>query len=279
MHGPRPWPKGRTGMSEPDDRGPPARTSERTASAHGGSGSTRNTKPSCSCTRTATSADPKDLPRTRASCSATAKRQVIATLYQATGDLIAHDEAALSESAWTRLGLTRWRPHHASRIPAPLDSLSHVRSRIYGHDLSEALAPRHHQGYRGRQILGHSSRRRSSPPARPVPLDHKEILALTHAMVEAGERLRWPAGIVVDKHCVGGLPGNRTTPIVVAIVGVARAHDAEDVVAGDHVAGRNRGRDGDHGAGRIRYGGHSPRGRARGRMRGVGRCGQAEPGR
>ena len=37
-------------------------------------------------------------------------------------------------------------------------------------------------------------------------------------MVEVGERLRWPAGIVVDKHCVGGLPGNRTTPIVVAIV-------------------------------------------------------------
>jgi thymidine phosphorylase len=33
------------------------------------------------------------------------KQQVIATLYQATGDLIAHNEAALSESAWTRLGL------------------------------------------------------------------------------------------------------------------------------------------------------------------------------
>ncbi len=49
------------------------------------------------------------------------------------------------------------------------------------------------------------------------PLDHNEVLALTHAMVEAGERLKWPAGIVVDKHCVGGLPGNRTTPIVVAI--------------------------------------------------------------
>ena len=37
-------------------------------------------------------------------------------------------------------------------------------------------------------------------------------------MVEAGERLTWPAGVIVDKHCVGGLPGNRTTPIVVAIV-------------------------------------------------------------
>jgi thymidine phosphorylase len=37
-------------------------------------------------------------------------------------------------------------------------------------------------------------------------------------MVETGERLHWPAGIIVDKHCVGGLPGNRTTPLIVAIV-------------------------------------------------------------
>ena len=44
------------------------------------------------------------------------------------------------------------------------------------------------------------------------------MLALTRAMVEAGDRLKWPAGTVVDKHCVGGLPGNRTTPIVVSIV-------------------------------------------------------------
>ena len=30
--------------------------------------------------------------------------------------------------------------------------------------------------------------------------------------------MRWPAGIIADKHCAGGLPGNRTTPIIVAIV-------------------------------------------------------------
>src|SRR3546814_7456772 len=36
-------------------------------------------------------------------------------------------------------------------------------------------------------------------------------------MVDAGDRLRWPGEIVVDKHSVGGLPGNRTTPIIVAI--------------------------------------------------------------
>ena len=37
-------------------------------------------------------------------------------------------------------------------------------------------------------------------------------------MVDVGETLSWNAYPVVDKHSVGGLPGNRTTPIVVSIV-------------------------------------------------------------
>ena len=37
-------------------------------------------------------------------------------------------------------------------------------------------------------------------------------------MVDTGQRLSWGRDLVVDKHCVGGLPANRTTPIVVAIV-------------------------------------------------------------
>ena len=37
-------------------------------------------------------------------------------------------------------------------------------------------------------------------------------------MISVGERLDWGLGPVLDKHCVGGLPGNRTTPVVVPIV-------------------------------------------------------------
>lgn len=36
-------------------------------------------------------------------------------------------------------------------------------------------------------------------------------------MTQAGDQLSWPMRPIADKHCVGGLPGNRTTPIVVAI--------------------------------------------------------------
>jgi thymidine phosphorylase len=39
-------------------------------------------------------------------------------------------------------------------------------------------------------------------------------------MARAGEQLRWDRD-VIDKHSVGGLPGNRTTPIVIAIAAAA----------------------------------------------------------
>jgi thymidine phosphorylase len=142
-------------------------------------------------------------------------RQVIATLYQVTGDLIAHYEAALSESAWMRLGLNDG-DHITVSHPAPLDSLSHVRSRIYGHDLGEAAFHAIIEDIVGGKYSDiHLSSFLTACATRP--LDRKEVLALTHAMVEAGERLMWPAGIIVDKHSIGGLPGNRTTPIIVAI--------------------------------------------------------------
>jgi thymidine phosphorylase len=143
-------------------------------------------------------------------------RQVIATLYQVTGDLIRHDEAALSEAAWHRLGV-KDGDRVTVKHPAPLDSLSHVRSRVYGHELGE---PAFH-AIIGDIVAGRYSDIHISSfltACATKPLSDTEIRALTHAMVAAGDRLTWPAGIVVDKHSVGGLPGNRTTPIVVAIV-------------------------------------------------------------
>jgi len=46
----------------------------------------------------------------------------------------------------------------------------------------------------------------------------EETFALTRAMADVGSRLEWNAPLVVDKHCVGGVPGNRTSMIVVPIV-------------------------------------------------------------
>ena len=143
-------------------------------------------------------------------------RHVIATLYQVASDLVARDEAALSESAWARLGLQDGE-FIAISHPDPVESMSHVRSRIYGQELSEAAL---------KSIIGdvvdgkYSDIHLSSfiTACATRPLAGREVLALTRAMVDVGERLSWNSEIVVDKHSVGGLPGNRTTPIIVPIV-------------------------------------------------------------
>jgi thymidine phosphorylase len=49
-------------------------------------------------------------------------------------------------------------------------------------------------------------------------LERDEILYLTRAMVSSGDQLDWQEELVVDKHCIGGIPGNRTSMLVVPIV-------------------------------------------------------------
>ncbi|MBU4308857.1 MAG: thymidine phosphorylase, partial [Nanoarchaeota archaeon] len=48
-----------------------------------------------------------------------------------------------------------------------------------------------------------------------------ETIYLIDAMVDAGEKMKILGKYVVDKHSIGGIPGNRTTPIVVSICAAA----------------------------------------------------------
>ncbi len=49
-------------------------------------------------------------------------------------------------------------------------------------------------------------------------LSDEETANLTKAIVKHGERLNFKDRIVMDKHCIGGVPGNRTTMLVVPII-------------------------------------------------------------
>ncbi len=51
-------------------------------------------------------------------------------------------------------------------------------------------------------------------------LSHQEIVGLTRAMVNTGKRLKFN-GPTLDKHCIGGVPGNRTTMVIVPIIAAA----------------------------------------------------------
>ncbi|MGM0604647.1 MAG: AMP phosphorylase [Halobacteriota archaeon] len=52
-------------------------------------------------------------------------------------------------------------------------------------------------------------------------LSLEETTHVTECMTEIGQRIEWDEPIIADKHSIGGVPGNRTTPIVVSIIAAA----------------------------------------------------------
>jgi len=143
-------------------------------------------------------------------------RHVVATVNHVFGELVGLDEAAFSEAAWRLLDP---RPGDLVTVghTRPLLSMGAVRAKIYGDRMSDASMDEIVQDI----VAGRYSDIETAAfltACAAQPLDSGEIFALTRSMVEAGERLQWEKRPIADKHCVGGLPGNRTTPIVVAIV-------------------------------------------------------------
>jgi thymidine phosphorylase len=143
-------------------------------------------------------------------------RSIVANLYQVTSDIVAIDEVGMSDAAWDGLRLEDGAKVTISH-PPPVESLSAVRGKVYGkrldfpslaHIVSDIEAGRYSNIQLSAFITACAAR----------ALDHNEICALTQAMVEAGNHIAWNKKPIVDKHCVGGLPGNRTTPVIVAIV-------------------------------------------------------------
>lgn len=49
-------------------------------------------------------------------------------------------------------------------------------------------------------------------------MDDQETIDLTKAMVETGDKLNLKNGKIMDKHCIGGVAGNRTTMIITPII-------------------------------------------------------------
>ncbi|MFN8828293.1 MAG: thymidine phosphorylase family protein [Rhabdaerophilum sp.] len=129
--------------------------------------------------------------------------------------LLADDEVGLTEPAFRRFGLAAGSPVRISLAP-PAPSVEVIQAKIRG----ETLSP----GEIAAVIRDLAAHRLSDIEiaafliACASFMTADEVLALTNAMVGAGERLEWAAPMVVDKHCIGGIPGNRTTMIVTPIV-------------------------------------------------------------
>lgn len=149
-----------------------------------------------------------------------ADHALVATLNVVDSALLPEGCVGLSRHAWQALELQEGDSVQIAWAPI-VSSMSDVRRKIYGHRLDDSaiygiirdIADGIYSDIQLSSFLTASAGER---------MDRQEIVALTRAMVDVGERLNWNGGrAVYDKHCIGGLPGNRTTPIVVSICSAA----------------------------------------------------------
>lgn len=129
--------------------------------------------------------------------------------------LLKSDELGLSEQSFRQLGCPEGETVSFAQASPPA-SHEAIRAKVLGHSLNaadfEAI------------IRDITSNRYSKMEiaafliASASFLTTDEVLGLTRAMANVGNRLSWNDRPIVDKHCVGGIPGNRTSMIVVPIV-------------------------------------------------------------
>ena len=143
-------------------------------------------------------------------------QQIVANLNIIRSELLSTGEISLSESGIKALNVKGGDQLQVSHFHA-IASLSYVRSKIYGNELTaEQLESIINDIVAGNYSNVHLSAFITACAGNR--LNTNEIINLTKAMINSGQQINWNKEIVVDKHCIGGLPGNRTTPIVVSIV-------------------------------------------------------------
>ncbi len=147
----------------------------------------------------------------------TATKHLLATVNVVDDNaIVTPGELGLSEQAFAQLCLAEGAYVSVAHAERPL-SMDAVRRKISGERLSE-------QDYRHiiSDIANHQYAKIEIAAfvvaTARNELDRDEVLYLTQAMVAAGERIDWRERLVADKHCIGGIPGNRTSMIVVPIV-------------------------------------------------------------
>lgn len=144
------------------------------------------------------------------------RREVVGVLNFCRDALVGTDEIGLSVSGYADLALPEGTGVDATIAPAPA-SVDLVRAKAHGRRLdldafqavlTDVVDHRYSKLELALFVLSCSMQR----------LDRQETVDLTRAMVATGSRLDLGAGPIPGKHCIGGVPGNRTTMVVVPIL-------------------------------------------------------------
>jgi thymidine phosphorylase len=129
--------------------------------------------------------------------------------------LLADDELGLAEQAFAQLGLPEGSMISIAQAARPT-SLEAVRGKILGRGFEpseiEAIV---------RDIATHRYSKMEIAAfliASARFLTTEEVLGLTRAMAAVGNRIDWAKPVIADKHSIGGIPGDRSSMVVVPIV-------------------------------------------------------------
>ena len=144
-------------------------------------------------------------------------RRILATL-NVTSDprIVQCHELGLSEDAFAQLDVDNGHPATISQAEPP-ESITALHRKIDGerlgredfHAIVRDIAEHRYSKIELSAFVVATNR---------GELDREEVYFLTEAMIASGRRVDWHERLVVDKHCIGGIPGNRTSMLVVPIV-------------------------------------------------------------
>ncbi len=144
-------------------------------------------------------------------------KRILATL-NVTGDprIVQCNELGLSLDAFAQMGVEPGHPATISQAEPPV-SIAALHRKIDGerlnredfHAIVKDIAEHRYSKIELSAFVVATNR---------GELDREEVFYLTEAMVASGRRVDWHERLVVDKHCIGGIPGNRTSMLVVPIV-------------------------------------------------------------
>src|SRR5512133_467152 len=131
-------------------------------------------------------------------------------------NIVACNELGLSEDAFAQMAVIDGQPASVAQAEPP-QSIGALRRKLAGERLGREdflcivrdIAELHYSKIELSAFVVATNRNE---------LDREEVYFLTEGMVECGRKFDWHEHLVVDKHCIGGIPGNRTSMLIVPIV-------------------------------------------------------------
>lgn len=147
------------------------------------------------------------------------KRKEISTVVDVVKGLVNRDEIAVSSELKKRLGLRIKEKVEVNLAVAP-KSLKLIKKKMDNHRLSNREIDAIIKDIVNNSLSDVEIALFVSAIYKNG-MNTKEIICLINAISKSGHQLKLKSKFIADKHSIGGIPGNRTTPLVVPICAVA----------------------------------------------------------